>query len=242
MKFLFVDETIRSGRSRYFLGLCGIVVDKSNLFQLNDAIADLKKEYEINNLKELRTVSFELKRQSTEDLFRILDFNEVIVISAIIGQYTIGNIYNQTGGARAEAEIRSTAFIFIAERFVFHLRRQQTIKKGYIVFDSLNPDIEKIIREESYNFISRRNYKHTIYPSIAFSNDEHSEILQASDLIALALNNAIYNSIRRNEMSLNGLNVENLPNENPFLEKYWPLFERNIHNNKVEGWGVKIWR
>ena len=111
-----------------------------------------------------------------------------------------------------------------------------------MIFDSLGREIEGKLREYYYSYVIRRNFRHTIYPSITFSNDEHSEILQASDLIALSLNSAIFRKVERNNMSLHGLNVETLPSENQYLEIYWPLFEKNIVNNNVEGWGVKIWK
>lgn len=76
-----------------------------------------------------------------------------------------------------------------------------------------------------------------IFPSLLFSNDEYSNILQIVDLIGVSLNSALFNQLNKNPT----INVNNLPNYNKYLEIYWPLFEFNPRNGSVNGWGLKIW-
>ena len=55
MKFLFIDETMKQAhKSKYFLCLCGLLVDSSNLLDLNESILNFRRECDMANLKELR--------------------------------------------------------------------------------------------------------------------------------------------------------------------------------------------
>lgn len=235
-----IDETGRRERnSQFFFCLCGIIVDKSNLISLNNDILDFKGIYGIENLKDLRTTDQTRKLSSTNELFNLLHSSEVDIVCTIIGNVTLKDIYNTYIGINQEVMARYNALIFLIERFYFHLNRRN--KKGLIIFDSLERKMENELRKKCYYFI-HKHFKHVIYPSILFCEDEYSEILQIADLIGLSLNNAIYRSIDcESEHPLRNLNVEDLPTKNQYLETYWPLFEKNPNTGRVEGWGVKVW-
>lgn len=194
-------------------------------------------KYELENLKNLRKIPKEAKEDILEEIYMILSQHNVSIISTIIGDYTLNRIYDSYKGYQADARIRFQALKFLIERFNIHLNRRE--KDGIIIFDSLNYKIERNLRSLSYDFISR-GFKKRIYPAVLFSNDEHSEILQTSDSVALALNSAIFRSLGKEEMLLSKVNVEKLPYENPYLKKYWPLFEKDSYG-RVKGWGVKVW-
>lgn len=109
----------------------------------------------------------------------------------------------------------------------------------------MNKKLENDIKNKFFELISESEhrmydkvdgyYRDKIYPSLLFSNDEHSTILQATDLIATSLNNAVW----RNTQQEN-LDAEKLPNYNDYLKIYWPLFVKNPAG-KVSGWGIKVW-
>ena len=121
---------------------------------------------------------------------------------------------------------------FIIERFIFHNNRRN--EEGMVIFDSLDKNIEN---EMNNSFFLENKDKSNIFHSILFSKDEYTNILQMSDLIGVGLNSAIYKSLNK----YGYVNIDELPNFNPYLKIYWPLFEKNTNNNSVEGWGIKVW-
>ena len=138
------------------------------------------------------------------------------------------------------------AICFILERFFIHLNKEK--KYGIIIHDDIDQKTEKRLKRKVYNFISKEKFTckvvskpfiDRIYPDVFFSDDIYSNILQASDLIAVSLNSAIW----KNWNSKKGLafNVENLPEHNEYLEEYWKLFAKD-RKDRVNGWGIKVWR
>jgi len=247
MKFLFVDETMKGIYSNSFLCICGLIVDQSNLIGLNNSISEFKGNYGFKNLKELRTVDKKLKIKFTGDLFEILNSNDVNVISAILGDPTLQRIEENYEGPLKEAKKRFNALSFLLERFYLHLRRKD--KQGKVISDSLDPRIERKMQNLFHDYISNNrfempfrqgdNFKNVIFPSISFSNDEHIDILQCSDLIAYSLNGAITRCLNEKK-SIYKLNVEDLEEKNQFIQIYWPLFEKD-NRGRISGWGIKLW-
>ncbi len=97
------------------------------------------------------------------------------------------------------------ALTFLIERFFINLKEDDTI--GIIVFDSVNKTIEGSVKKKFTEFVSKEElvmfgrkkgyYRDKIYPSLFFSNDEYSTILQSTDLIATSLNSAVWNCIQK---------------------------------------------
>jgi hypothetical protein len=88
----------------------------------------------------------------------------------------------------------------------------------------MDKNLETKIKKKFSNFISTEDhimhgnidgqYKNRIYPSLFFSNDNYSTILQATDLIATSLNSAVYNCIQeKGELA----DVESLHEYNEYL-------------------------
>jgi hypothetical protein len=239
MKFLFIDESEKQkGKNRrYFFCLCGLMVDEDRLFALNSDFDTLREKYKLSNLKDLRKkLPSKTKIKITKEICRILESKNTKIISAILGDVTLKDI-NRVDNAYF------SALTFLIERFFIHLER--SVKTGIIVFDSVDKNVEKSLRKKSFEFISKERhmmydkikgyYKEKIFPSIFFSNDEYTTVLQATDLIATSLNSAFWSSIQEGN-----LDVEDLPNKNKYLKIYWPLFVKNPAG-KVNGWGIKVW-
>lgn len=238
MKFLFIDESKRhNGLDKSFFILVGIMVNKENLFLLEEELRDFKKRSNFNNLKSLRENLPEKKKlELTEEIALILKRHNSKVISAVLGKQSLKS-------KRKIEEGYYDAIRFIIERFFIHLQKEN--RYGFIIHDSIEGI--KSFQKQVNNFIlnevqiiynkERGRYKEKIYPCLFFSREEYCEILQVSDLIAVALNSALFKSLQTTEcIEIN----ENLPKFNPFLEKYWPLFVRDPQGN-VRGWGIKLW-
>lgn len=232
-----------------FLCICGIIVDSSNLINLNNDIAKFKTECGFENLKEFRSRKIPTKSKIglTSDLFEVLEANDAKVISVILGEPTLKRIRDKYKRHHKEVRTRFAALTFLVERFYLHLKR--TKQTGQVVSDSLNPKVQSLLQDVYYDYITKSKfqmyfregdiYKDVILPSISFTKDEHSDILQCSDLIAYSLNGAISRTLNEIE-SVYKLNVENLEDKNPFISIYWALFEKDYSGN-VKGWGIKLW-
>jgi len=240
MEILFLDESEKqkNKNERYFFCLCGLMVDENKLFTLDDELNKLRKNYRFSNLKDLRQrLPHRTKIKRTKEIYEILRSNGAKIISAILGDVALKDI-------NAVDNAYFGALTFLIERFFIHLGKNR--KVGIIIFDSVDKTVEKNLRKKSFEFVSKEKhimygnekgcYKEKIYPSILFSDDEHSTILQATDLIATSLNHAVWTIIRKGK-----INLENLPNENKYLKIYWPLFVKSPAG-KVSGWGIKFWR
>lgn len=233
MKIIFIDETSKEKESKCFLCLCGIVVDASYVTKLEHDLEKFKKKYKFNNLKDFRKPDkIETKLQKSEELFNILKKYEVNIISAVILKDSLKKI-KICSRDNFESDQRIAVLNFILERFYFHVNRRN--QSGLVIFDSLDNKIENRIQKMFFKRVSK-NFK-KIFPSLLFSKDEYSNIIQVSDLIAASLNSALYNSLKEEKM----IEVSNLFNFNSYLKIYWNLFERNNKNNSVEGWGIKLW-
>jgi len=163
----------------------------------------------------------------------------VNIISCILGDIALREIEN----------VESTYFEalrFLIERFYIHLEKED--EYGMILSDELSQrDIEKKLRSECYNFINtsihymygtpKDYYKARIYPSVFFTTDDVSILLQVSDLVATSLSNAFWNSLQKEELSFS---IEKLPDNNEYLKIYWPLFVKSAEG-KVSGYGIKVW-
>jgi len=241
MRFLFIDESEKQKNryQRYFFSLCGLMVDEENLISLNNELNKIKEEYGFSNLKELRGgISREIKLEVTHKVFQILSSNDAEVITAILGDIalkyvtTVNNVYFD-------------ALTFLIERFFIHLSKEN--KRGIIIFDSVDKSLENKLRNKFYDYIStqplvmyskRKGYfREKIFPSIFFSDDEHTTILQATDLIATSLNSAVWTALQDNGKKFS---VEKLHERNEYLRIYWPLFVKSP-KGRVNGWGIKIW-
>lgn len=242
MKIMFIDESKKQeGKSnKYFFILTGLLIDEEKLFDLEQELRTLKENYSLLNLKELRGNKLKINKiKCSEEISKILQDYNVQIISIILGRITL----------KKTTKIEDNYFnaiTFLIERFFLHLKKEN--KLGFIIHDSVPRDVEKNLRCNIYSYILKEEiimyksnrhlglFKKRIYPSILFSNDEHSEILQTSDLISASLNSAVFKTLN----SSNRLEINNLNKHNSFLNIYWPLFVRDGKGD-VSGWGIKSW-
>ena len=236
LKIIFIDETSKTKNNKCFLCLCGLIVDSSEVINLENELRLFKKKYGYENFKDFREpYNKEIKLKQTNEIKNILIKYDVNIISSVIQENSLNTI-RLNNKNNSEAFQRYYDLVFILERFSFHLNRRK--KTGFVIFDSLDNKIENTIEILFYEQITSSKKFKNIFSSILFSKDDYSNILQISDLIGVSLNNAIYNSIKK----FSKINVDELPNFNPYLGIYWDLFEINKRTNSVEGWGLKVWQ
>jgi len=132
------------------------------------------------------------------------------------------------------------------ERFALSLFKSGTI--GAVIFDSLNTATQTSLRRSFYEHVRAGvvqmawnttptcTLKDHILPTLLFTDDDQSLLIQAVDLIATSLNSGIVNTTRKGK----GIVVDELPTGNKFLSIYWPLFVRSP-TGRVDGWGIKNW-
>lgn len=241
MNFMFIDESERQRRkNKYFFALCGAIVSGEDIFTLEEKIRKLKEIYNLDNLKDLKS-SKNLEKQEklkiSKEILGLLKENKVIILSTILGKVALCSINNIE-------ERYFDALSFMIERFFLRLNKEN--KRGILIHDSVEKKLEKKLRKKLHKFVmseellmmgkSRGKFKTRIYPSILFSDDDHSEILQVTDLIATSLNGAAWKCLEETST----LATEKLPEYNDYLKIYWSLFDKSP-GGKVDGWGVKIW-
>lgn len=240
MKIIFIDESERqTNKNNYFFALCGLIIDCKDVIEIEEKLRKLKENYKLTNLKELKSKTFDKKEkiQISKEIFDIIEEGNSTILSAILGSIAL----------RDEKTLKNRHFdaiTFIVERFYMRLQREN--ENGIVIHDSIEKTEERELRENFYKFIDsekvilmgkdKGNLKTRIYPSILFSNDGHSEILQATDLIATSLNSAVWKCLE----SESELDIENLFNYNFYLKTYWPLFDKS-YEGKINGWGIKVW-
>ena len=235
MKIMFVDETSKTRDNKCFLCLCGVIVDASNVTKLERELQKFKKENNFSNFKDFRNPNnMEFKLKLTQEINKILQKNEVCIISSVLLEDSLNTI-KLNNRNNFEALQRFNDLYFILERFSFHLNRRS--KTGMIIFDSLDKTIEKNMGKLFFEEISKSKKFKNIFSSLLFSKDEYSNILQISDLIGVSLNSALYKSMKKYKR----IRVDELPLFNHYLNIYWNLFEINKNTNSVEGWGLKVW-
>jgi len=243
MRFLFIDETDKqkNKNNKYFFVLCGLVINGDNLISLTTELNQIKEESKLRTLKDARKTSLKRDRkiEITKRIYNSLKNNKTEVRSAFIGNISLRNI-------QAVNDVYFGALTFLIERYFLTLKKEDDI--GIVIFDSINKKLENKLKKKFFKYILNEKlvwaisgrvegyYKDRIFPSIFFSNDEHSTVLQATDLIATSLNSAIWADFQKGI-----LDVENLLAKNEYLKIYWPLFVKNPEG-KVNGWGIKIWQ
>lgn len=243
MKILLIDETDKqrdSSKARAYFVLCGMVVGGDDMVKISNELEDILDKYKIATLKTARKGGLTISKKLiiTTSVFKILSKYHVEIRAAFLGEYTM----------RTKRKVSDTylgALDFILERYFLSLK--SCGESGLVVMDNLDRPTEnelkkkycRHIRTEGQVWVSAPNkkdpYKNKICSWLLFSEDDNNLLLQATDLIAASLNNAIGNSI-----SKNALDVEKLPSENAYLQIYWPLFAKSP-KGKVSGWGVKLW-
>ena len=243
MKLLFIDETDKQrGRNKkYFFVLCGLIVNGGSLISLTKNLSSICESYKIKSLKDARKSNLrkDKKIEITKRIYEALREAKAEARSAFIGNITLGNV-------KKINDVYFGALTFLVERYFLSLKTSE--ETGVIIFDSVDKKLENQLRKKFFDYISREkliwavsrrvegDYKDRIYPSLLFSNDEHSLILQATDLIANCLNSAIWRDFQKG-----AIDIENLYQKNEYLQIYWPLFVKNPAG-KISGWGIKIWQ
>lgn len=242
MKIFFIDETSRQKdtqlKREYFV-LCGLMIDSEDLTKIDSELDDIKNLYKLSNFKETRKTGLneKVKLEITNKIVEILREHKAEVRAIYLGEYTMSK----------EREISDTYFgalDFLIERLFLSLKNQNS--SGMIIMDSMNHKTEMSLKKKYFKHIKENGqvwitsnkidpYKKRICPWLIFSDDETNSFIQVVDLIAVALNSAIWTSISSDDFS-----VSKLPDRNKFLKAYWPLFVRSPQGN-IGGWGIKIW-
>jgi len=242
MKILFIDESkkVELKMRKLFL-LLGIVVDSENLFRVEYRLKKLKEAYNLNNLKDLKNnkLNLDKKKEICKKITKILEEERCFVLSIILGQIAMRDV-------KSFEKCYLSAIGFLIDRFFLNLNLSKDY--GLVIHDSVEGS-EKMFREGFREYVTtqsfllpgwKKGYKlsERIYPCLSFFDDQHCEILQCSDLIALALNSSLWKN--DGNLSEQNINVEGLKKSNEFLEIYWNLFPKD-KNGFVNGYGIKIW-
>ncbi len=239
MKLFFIDESKKqqNKRKKLFFAQLGLMVDVVQVLSLEKEIIKLKKRYSVESLKDLRKrVSPDIKLQSTKALYGLLNKHKVKLLAAVLGSRYL----------EAQQHMENAYFdglFFLTERFFIHLRKED--KVGLIVHDQID-GVESNLRKQMYSHITEQYFTmygdliepflDRIYPSIFFAKDDFSHILQVTDLIATAFQNAIWEMMKKNK----SIDANRFCDYNKYLKIYWPLFVKNNQSN-VDGWGIKVW-
>lgn len=243
MKLLFVDETDRQANatSRTFFCICGLSIDESVVLTASNELEEIKTHYGLSNLKESRKSGLdEATRISiTTDVFNCLSKFEVKIVGIILGDFSLSF-------GLPKKDMYMGAMSFLMERFALSLVKERA--SGLVIFDSVDHALEKDLRQKFYEYIREEKvqmvfdanprcaFRDEILPSLLFSDDNHSVLIQAVDLVATSLNSAIVNTAKSGTPII----VSSLPAGNKFLAIYWPLFATSP-GGKIEGWGIKVW-
>lgn len=241
MKIFFIDETDKqrdSDKLRAYFVLCGLILDSEDLIKIGDELGKILEENNIKSLKSARKerIDKEKKYEITRGVFSILKKYNAEVRATYFGERIM----------KSNQEISDTYFgalDFLLERFFLTLKKENST--GLVVMDNINHKTEAILKKKFYKFISNEYqswfeswtkdpYRKRICPYLLFSDDDKNILLQATDLIAASLNNAIWNNGSKD------LNIENLYKQSEYLNIYWPLFAKSS-TGKISGWGIKIW-
>lgn len=237
MKFIFIDETEQNQTNYPFLCLCGIIVDCDDLLSVDKSIEELKWDYRVNNLKDIRSLKKDINMEFTNKLFEILSSNDVKIISSVIGDNTLFNIKSRNNNNKnVEFQKRFSALSFIIERFRYHVNRKNT--EGVVIFDSLDKSIEKSMKDHYFDFVNNNDFN-SLFNTLMFNNDEYNNIIQVSDMVAKSLNGAFRQCLDEYG-HLHAFKTDTLKDYNCYLNIYWPLFEKDS-SGSVEGWGIKKW-
>lgn len=243
MKILFIDESKKLElKKRKFFLLLGVVVDSEKMFRLESKLRILKSQHSLNNFKQLKTNNLNIKEKKKicRKMVDILKEFDCFVLSIILGPITMKNV-------QSFEDCYLEAIGFLIDRFFLNLNMSKDF--GWVVHDSVEGS-EKNFKEGFKKYVTTQifslpkwkyGYKisERVYPCLSFFDDNHCEILQCSDLIALALNNAIWKRIK--ELSEHDLQIENLKDKNDFLKIYWDLFVKNPKTGEVNNYGIKLW-
>ena len=240
MKILFVDETDKqaNAQSGEFFCLCGGSVEEEHLIAVGNALDAIKTKYGLVNFKDARKsgLAEDVRLAIAREIFECLSNYGVKIRAIVLG--------NSSMSARLPKEdIYMGAMSFLLERFTLCLLNEHDT--GMVVFDTVDHTLERELRKRFYKYIQEEVltmrmkplalHRDFIHPSLLFSDDNHSVLIQAVDLIATSLNGAIF-SCKKTDAII----VSDLPTKNKFLEIYWPLFVTSP-SGTVSGWGLKIW-
>ena len=244
MKHIFVDE---SGKGNQFFLLNGLIVDNCDLVPLDRTLYDFRIENDLNNLKDLRNSNIlkKIKIELTREIYEILEYYNVDLISVIIGNKTLNDITNIYSGKHKEVQKRYEPLKYLTERFYHHIDIRD--QYGQVYFDRVDNEVKKSLDAEFNDLITRKGFQfpyrnkyefdQLIKPSLLFVESDYDEIMQASDLVAYALRNSLIVELSRNKFDK--INTSQLPGNLDYLEIYWPLFERSRYGN-VKGYGIKF--
>jgi hypothetical protein len=244
----FIDE---SYDENCFI-LLGCIVNSEWIFDIEKNINDIVEEYKLKNLKDnLRgNLRIETKLNITKKLVSLMKGYNVQIIASILSYRNI-EVLEKNGKLEFKPNQLNKdykeSFTFLVERFYKFLEKNNS--RGIIIFDAFN--MSKELRNSIKSFLegkialidylptTRRNYYKFIYPALFLTHDEHSLILQATDLVSFSLHKG-YKKCLEDKKKVSQNDIEELWKYNMFLKEYFDLFQRS-ENGKISGWGIKLW-
>ncbi|HEC87329.1 MAG TPA: DUF3800 domain-containing protein [Thermoplasmatales archaeon] len=243
MIFCFIDESEnRISDSEYYLILLGVFVSSDSLFEASFGIEHLKEEFGLKNLKELRDTNRfkqEEKLNVTKCLVDILKKYDIRFIGVIEFPTRLKNdSYDYK-----RKSLYYHAVWLLSERATLYAKKNN--KKWLLIADNLRYK-EGIVRKIKENIRNEMRIegeafnlkiKDYLFETPFFVEDESSNFIQVADLVALSLNHALRNYIRRYEHGYS-IKTESLNEFSPYLSHYWPLFNRSPEG-KNRGMGYK---
>jgi hypothetical protein len=242
MKILFVDETDRqrSSDDKYYFMLCGLILDSDALVLIMNELKSVTEKYKITNLKVTRgKIDKNKKIKMTEEIAYIFKKYDVKILSICLGGYTLKN-------TKEPPDRYLGALDFLLERFFIRMNQKNEI--GIVILDSVNPKLQNKLKDKYYEHVQKSSaswassgkiigyYKDRLFSDLLFSDDKYNILLQVTDLVAVALNNAMWKSFEEGDF-----NIDKLYSKNEYLNLYWPFFAKNPDTKKVDGWGIKFW-
>jgi len=242
MKLLFIDESKRQQNkmNKLFFVQVALMIDKDSLLKVEKGIEFIKKAHSLPSLKGLRSqMPKKTKLDITQEICDLLIANNAKILSSVLGNIALRS-YKRIEDSYYEA------LLFIVERYFINLNQEK--KTGLMIHDQIDGDVERNLKKQVYELISKEHFRcfgrdipfiDRIYPSIVFSSEEHSNILQVTDLIATSLQSAIFLTKKPNELKIS-FDPDKLCELNDYLKAYWPVFIKD-GSGKVNGYGIKVW-
>lgn len=243
MRLIFIDETDRQANAtkRTFFCICGLIIDDTEIIDTLRELEKIKQQHGLINLKESRKngLDEETRISITKKVYDCLKEHKVEIISIILGDFSMSF-------SLPKDDMYMGAMSFLMERFTLSLKKSNT--NGAVIFDCLEKSLENSLRKKFYQYVQegviqmfwenkpRAIIRDYVQPTIFFTDDGQSLLIQSVDLIATSLNSSIVNTAKLGAP----IDIESLETGNKFLKIYWPLFTKSP-KGKISGWGIKIW-
>jgi hypothetical protein len=251
MKIMFIDESKKqdSGKIKEAFILLGLMIDSKKIIEIETEIDEIKERYGIQKIEDIRKIKEKEARLAlTVEIRDKLLEKDCRILSSIYGEVALSNY-------KKIEEVYPDCFDFILERFFMNLNMKSPKEDGLIIHDEFGKPYGQSFIRESYKKIKNESfspcwtkiktpYKERIYPQIFFGKDDYSNLLQLSDIIVSSLNFAyrkLKEGVEYEKLGSLKSKLEELREQNDYLNLYWDLFVKNPKNGEASNYGIKLW-